>query len=57
MVRHSVAPSTRIASKSSFGTSRTKLLRTSTDSGMANAMDGRMIASSVSYRCSLMMMR
>src|SRR4051812_48016406 len=45
---HSLAPSSRIDSKSSLGTSRTKLDRTSTDSGIANAMDGRMIASRVS---------
>ena len=47
---HSVAPSTRIDSNSSLGTSRMKLVSTSTDSGMANAIDGRMIASRLSYR-------
>ena len=48
IVPHSLAPSTRIDSKSSLGTSRTKLESTSTDSGIANAIDGRMIASSLS---------
>jgi hypothetical protein len=56
-VPHSLAPSSRIDSKSSFGTSRTKFASTSTDSGMANAIDGRMIASRVSYICSRMMIR
>ncbi len=42
---HSLAPSTRIDSNSSLGTSRMKLDSTSTDSGIANAIDGRMIAS------------
>ena len=52
-----VAPSTRIDSNSSLGTSRMKLVRTRTDRGIAKAIEGRMIASSVSYSCSLMMMR
>ena len=56
-VAHSLAPSTRIDSKSSLGTSRMKFDRTSTDSGMANAMDGRMIASRLSYSLSRMMIR
>jgi hypothetical protein len=42
------APSTRIESNSSLGTSRTKLASTSTDSGMANATDGRINASRLS---------
>ena len=47
----------RIDSKSSLGTSRMKLVSTSTDSGIAKAIDGRMIAARVSYRPSLMMIR
>ena len=54
---HSVAPSTRIDSNSSFGTSRMKLVSTSTDSGIANAIDGRMIASRLSYRRIRMIIR
>ena len=54
---HSLAPSTRIESKSSLGTSRMKLESTSTDSGIANAIDGRMMASRVSYICRRMTMR
>ena len=56
-VPHSVAPSIRIDSNSSFGTSRMKFDSTSTESGTAKAIEGRMMASSVSYRCSRMMMR
>ena len=56
-VAHSLAPSTRIESNSSLGTSRMKLESTSTDSGIANAIDGRMIASRVSYMCRRMTMR
>ena len=44
-VPHSLAPSSRIDSNSSLGTSRMKLDSTSTDSGMANAIEGRMSAS------------
>ena len=47
-VCQSDAPSVRIDSKSSFGTSRTKFDSTSTDSGMAKAMDGRIRANRVS---------
>jgi hypothetical protein len=53
----SVAPSSRIDSNSSLGTSLMKLDRISTDSGIANAMEGSISASSESYRCSLMMIR
>lgn len=56
-VPHSVAPSSRMDSNSSLGTSRMKFASTSTDNGMAKAIDGRMIASSVSYICSRMMIR
>ena len=45
---HSVAPSTRIDSNSSLGTSRMKFVSTSTDSGIENAIDGRMSASRLS---------
>ena len=41
---HSEAPSTRIDSNSSLGTSRMKFDSTRTDSGIAKAIDGRMIA-------------
>jgi hypothetical protein len=54
---HSLAASTRIDSRNSLGTSRMKFVRTSTDSGMANAIDGRMIAVRLSYSFSRMMIR
>ena len=38
---HSVAPSTRMDSNSSLGTSRMKLVSTSTDNGMEKAIDGK----------------
>ena len=44
-------------SNSSFGMSRMKLASTSTDSGIAKAIEGRMIAASVSYILSRMMIR
>ena len=56
-VVHSLAPSTRMDSNNSLGTSRMKFDRTRTESGMAKAMDGRMIASRLSYSLSLMMIR
>ena len=56
-VPHSEAPSVRIDSNSSLETSRMKLVSTSTDSGMAEAIDGRIIAVRVSYRPSLMMIK
>ncbi len=56
-IAHSVAPSTRIESNSSDGTSRTKLVITSTESGIANAIDGKIIARRVSYSFNLMINR
>ena len=57
IVPHSLAPSIRIDSKSSLGTSRMKFVSTSTDSGIANAIEGKMMASRLSYRCRRMMIR
>ena len=50
-------PSTRMDSKSSFGTSRMKFAMTSTDNGIANAIDGKMIAMRLSYSFSRMMIK
>jgi len=56
-VPQSLAPSSRIDSKSSRGMSRMKFDSTSTDSGIAKAIDGRMIAIRVSYIRPRMMIR
>ena len=45
---HSLAPSSRIDSNRSRGTSRRKLVSTSTASGMAKAIDGIAMAARLS---------